>query len=112
MAGEGGLFAGTPSRVWTIPPGTDFLRALAETLAKETGLGAAPDALADAIIYVPNRRSARVLARPCSMREAARRSCRRISARSAILKPTRHLLPMPRAPACRRPCLPPGASAR
>lgn len=63
MAGESGLFAGAPSRVWTIPPGTDFLRALAETLAKETGLGAAPDALADAIIYVPNRRSARVLAR-------------------------------------------------
>ena len=62
MAGKDGLFGGA-SRVWTIPPGTDFLKALAETLAQETGLNAAPDALADAIIYVPNRRSARAFAR-------------------------------------------------
>ena len=62
MAIEGGLFTGAPAQVWTIPPGTDFLGALAEALGEETGLGASPDALADAIIYVPNRRSARALA--------------------------------------------------
>ncbi|KJS26738.1 MAG: hypothetical protein VR75_06585 [Hyphomonadaceae bacterium BRH_c29] len=62
MADSGSLYSGA-SRVWTIPPGTDFLRALATTLAKEAGLKDAPDALADAIIYMPNRRSARVLAR-------------------------------------------------
>ncbi|MEZ5985307.1 MAG: double-strand break repair protein AddB [Hyphomonas sp.] len=61
MADKKGLFSGA-SRIYTIPPGTDFLRALASTLAEETGLADAPDALADAIIYVPNRRSARVLA--------------------------------------------------
>ncbi|MEZ5998126.1 MAG: double-strand break repair protein AddB [Hyphomonas sp.] len=62
MADESGLFAPDPSRVWTIPPGTDFLRALAEVLAREAGLAARPDALADAVVYVPNRRSARKLA--------------------------------------------------
>ena len=63
MTDRPGLFAGEPSRVWTIPPGTDFLRALAGTLAKTAGLAGEPDAMADAIIYVPNRRSARALAR-------------------------------------------------
>jgi ATP-dependent helicase/nuclease subunit B len=62
MADSDGLFSGA-SRVYTIPPGTDFLRALANTLAEEAGLKDNPEALADAIIYVPNRRSARVLAR-------------------------------------------------
>ncbi|MEO1965653.1 double-strand break repair protein AddB [Hyphomonas sp.] len=62
MADKGGLFSGT-SRLYTIPPGTDFLRALAGTLAEEAGLKDNPEALADAVIYVPNRRSARVLAR-------------------------------------------------
>nr|WP_321361844.1 double-strand break repair protein AddB [uncultured Hyphomonas sp.] len=61
MADKAGLFSGA-SRVYTIPPGTDFLRALAGTLAGEAGLTENPAALADAIIYVPNRRSARVLA--------------------------------------------------
>ena len=61
MADKAGLFSGA-SRVYTIPPGTDFLRALAGTLAGEAGLAENPAALADAIIYVPNRRSARVLA--------------------------------------------------
>ena len=62
MADRDGLFSGA-SRLYTIPPGTDFLRALAGTLAEETGLKDNPEALADAVIYVPNRRSARVLAR-------------------------------------------------
>jgi ATP-dependent helicase/nuclease subunit B len=61
MADKAGLFSGA-SRVYTIPPGTDFLRALANTLAGEAGLAGNAAALADAIIYVPNRRSARVLA--------------------------------------------------
>lgn len=63
MVDKPSLFAPDGSRVWTIPPGADFLRALARTLADESGLSAAPDALADTIIYVPNRRSARALAR-------------------------------------------------
>ncbi len=57
-----GIFApGAPS-VWTIPPGTDFLGALSATLAEEFNLNNHPAALADALIYVPNRRSARALA--------------------------------------------------
>ncbi|MCA8902640.1 MAG: double-strand break repair protein AddB, partial [Hyphomonas sp.] len=63
MADRADLFSPSPSRVWTIPPGADFLRALARQLAAGSDLAAQPDALADAIIYVPNRRSARVLAR-------------------------------------------------
>ncbi|MEZ5946229.1 MAG: double-strand break repair protein AddB [Hyphomonas sp.] len=62
MADKSGLFSPGQSRVWTIPPGADFLRALAEVLVDEAGLKDKPDALADAIIYVPNRRSARKLA--------------------------------------------------
>ncbi len=61
MAGEPGLFGGGPARVWTIPAGADFLKALAGTLAKAAGLKDHADALADAVIYVPNRRSARAL---------------------------------------------------
>lgn len=49
-------------RAWTIPPGEDFLSVLARVLAEETGLSDDPAALADALIYVPNRRSARTLA--------------------------------------------------
>lgn len=51
---------GSP-KTWTIPPGTDFLGALAGVLAEEFDLRNKPDALADAVIYVPNRRSARAL---------------------------------------------------
>ena len=59
MEGEAELevFASGAPSVWTIPAGTNFLKALAETLAKETGLAKRPDALSDAIIYVPNQRS-------------------------------------------------------
>ncbi len=52
--------AGAP-RVWTIPPGTDFLGSLARELAQAFDLKTKADALADAILYVPNRRSARAL---------------------------------------------------
>ena len=52
--------AGAP-KVWTIPPGTDFLGSLARELARAFDLKNRADALADATIYVPNRRSARAL---------------------------------------------------
>ncbi|MEO1100538.1 MAG: double-strand break repair protein AddB [Pseudomonadota bacterium] len=52
---------GTPN-LFTMPPGADFLKRLAETLARDSRLADRPDALADALIYVPNRRSARALA--------------------------------------------------
>lgn len=61
MAGESGLFDGGSACVWTIPAGADFLKALAGTLAQATGLAERADALSDAVIYVPNRRSARAL---------------------------------------------------
>ena len=50
-------------RLWSIPAGTPFLKALAQGLAEATHLAATPDALADAVIYVPNRRSVQSLAR-------------------------------------------------
>jgi len=61
MAAEVRPFGKDASRVWTIPPGTDFLGSLARILSKTFGLREHSDALADAIIYVPNRRSARSL---------------------------------------------------
>ncbi|MBY9067703.1 double-strand break repair protein AddB [Hyphomonas sp. WL0036] len=60
MAAEA-LFGPDAPRIRTIAPGTAFVRELARALALETGLAGRPDALADAIIYVPNRRSARAL---------------------------------------------------
>lgn len=50
-------------KVWTIPAGVSFLRRLAEHMV--AGLGACdnPEALADVIVYVPNQRSAKTLAR-------------------------------------------------
>ena len=56
-----GLFAGG-SRIFTVPPGAPFLKCLAETLVQETHAKERPDALSAALIYVPNRRSARELA--------------------------------------------------
>lgn len=61
MADEVRPFGKDAPKVWTIPPGTDFLGSLASVLAQETGLIDHADALAEAIIYVPNRRSARAL---------------------------------------------------
>lgn len=48
-------------KLWSIPSGVDFLKTLAERLAKDLDLASKNDALADAIIYVPNRRSATAL---------------------------------------------------
>ena len=56
------IFGPDAPRVFSIPPGANFLGELAETLARETGLADNPEALADALIYVPNRRSERALA--------------------------------------------------
>lgn len=61
MAGEPWPLARDAPKVWTIPPGADFLGSLARVLAEATGLKNQADALAEAIIYVPNRRSARAL---------------------------------------------------
>ena len=57
-----GVFSESAPRLYTIAPGANFLGALAATLADEFSLKKHPDALADALIYVPNRRSARALA--------------------------------------------------
>ncbi|MEM9054624.1 MAG: double-strand break repair protein AddB, partial [Pseudomonadota bacterium] len=56
------FFELTKGKVYSIPPGVNFLQALAQVLADETGLYDDPEALADALIYVPNRRSERALA--------------------------------------------------
>jgi len=55
------LFGPDRSKVYTIPPGANFLDELAEALAADTGLHDNPEALADALIYVPNRRSQHAL---------------------------------------------------
>ncbi len=56
------LFVPGRSSIFSIPPGANFLDELATALAAETGLKDNPEALADALIYVPNRRSERALA--------------------------------------------------
>ncbi len=61
MAADRRPFLAGAGKVWTIAPGTDFLGALAHELSRTFELAAKPDALTDAIIYVPNRRSARSL---------------------------------------------------
>lgn len=61
MAHDGLPFEAGAPRVWSIPPGEDFIRLLSATLASGSGLAERPDALADAIVYVPNRRSAKAL---------------------------------------------------
>jgi len=55
------LFKPDGPRVYSIPAGANFLAELTQTLARETGLRDNPEALADALIYVPNRRSERAL---------------------------------------------------
>ncbi|MEL6286020.1 MAG: PD-(D/E)XK nuclease family protein [Pseudomonadota bacterium] len=62
MTGARDLLQPGAPRLWTIPAGTPFLRSLARGLAEASDLAARPDALQDALIYVPNRRSARTLA--------------------------------------------------
>ena len=49
-------------RIFSIPAGANFLGDLADALATQFDLANNPEALADALIYVPNRRSERALA--------------------------------------------------
>ena len=49
-------------RVWCVPAGAPFLQALADALAEAVGLKDNPAALADGVIYLPNRRSTRAFA--------------------------------------------------
>ena len=56
------LFDPAGPSVFSIPAGANFLGELAEQLARESDLANNPEALADALIYVPNRRSERTLA--------------------------------------------------
>lgn len=56
------LFTPGAPRIYTIPPGASFLTCLAEALVERMGAKEDPAALADALIYVPNRRSAKELA--------------------------------------------------
>lgn len=58
----GSLFAPGAPKLRTIPPGANFLKELARALVAEKDLASKPDALADDLIYLPNRRSARALA--------------------------------------------------
>ena len=62
MAAKRAVLGLDAPKVWTIPSGADFLGVLAATLAEESRLAKDPAALSDALIYVPNRRSARALA--------------------------------------------------
>lgn len=56
------LFAPSSSRIRTIPAGLPFLKILSAGLKHELIARGEPALLADTIIYVPNRRSARALA--------------------------------------------------
>ncbi len=58
MAAEPQIFGVGAPRIWSIPAGSAFLEVLARELARALDLEKNPDALSDAIIYVPNRRSA------------------------------------------------------
>ncbi|MEM9937570.1 MAG: double-strand break repair protein AddB [Pseudomonadota bacterium] len=60
--GVGDLFGEAAPRLRTIAPGADFLNELAKGLLEALDVASNPAALSDALIYVPNRRSARVLA--------------------------------------------------
>jgi ATP-dependent helicase/nuclease subunit B len=56
------LFASDGPRLYTMPPGVDFLTKLAEGLITALDPASNPQRLADILIYVPNARSARGLA--------------------------------------------------
>lgn len=56
------LFQPGAPKLFTIPPGADFLKSLAAGLTSALPAKADPAALSKAVIYVPNRRSARALA--------------------------------------------------
>lgn len=51
------LFSPDGPRVWSVPAGAPFLKGLAEALADAVDLKHQPEALADGVVYLPNRRS-------------------------------------------------------
>lgn len=57
-----GFLSGGAARVWCVPAGAPFLSALAGALADAVNLRESPEALADGVVYLPNRRSARAFA--------------------------------------------------
>ncbi len=61
MTRAGGLFDASGPKVYSLPPSASFLDELARGLIDACGARTDPAALADAIIFVPNRRSAREL---------------------------------------------------
>jgi ATP-dependent helicase/nuclease subunit B len=61
MANSAHLSAPEKPKIWTIPAGANFLGELARGLAADNNLRHDRAALSEAIIYVPNRRSARAL---------------------------------------------------
>ncbi len=62
MSQPGGIFDAAGPRIFTLPPAASFLDELARGLIETCGAREDPAALADAVIFVPNRRSARELA--------------------------------------------------
>jgi ATP-dependent helicase/nuclease subunit B len=61
-AKSGGVFAESAPRIFTLPPSSHFLDELAAGLIAATGAKKTPEALADALIFTPNRRTQRELA--------------------------------------------------
>jgi ATP-dependent helicase/nuclease subunit B len=56
------LFAPGGARLFTLPPSVSFLDALARTLIDATNAREQPEALAEALVFLPNRRAGRALA--------------------------------------------------
>ncbi|MFC7291577.1 double-strand break repair protein AddB [Hirschia litorea] len=56
------IFTLPTPRIFTIPPATSFLDSLARTLSETLNLQDDPAALADAVIFCPNKRSSRAIA--------------------------------------------------
>lgn len=56
-----GFLSPSGPKLWTIPAGAPFLERLAGAIAEAVDLQRNPDALVDAVIYLPNRRSVRAL---------------------------------------------------
>lgn len=63
MSAPADLFAAPAPRVFTMPPGTAFLPALAEGLVAALDARDRPEAASDALVLAPTRRAARELAR-------------------------------------------------
>ncbi|MEM6625847.1 MAG: hypothetical protein AAF719_04015 [Pseudomonadota bacterium] len=68
------VFDAPAPRIFSIPPSAPFVEALATTLAEACGLDASADALAEAVVFLPNRRAARAFAE--ALHDAARRAGR------------------------------------